>query len=471
MPASSRRTRASLVATLAVAGLVVGLVTPPSAAGPIPDPYYPLDGNVGYDVQHYDIRNTYRFDPVQLSGTTTITLVPDAELTELSLDFLLPVTAVTIDGVAADDFAPTDGAGHELSITPAAPLAAGEAVDVKVTYSGDPSAESYVGDTYWPSSDHEVVTIGEPHIATWWFPANDHPSDKATFDIRITTGRAKEVISNGRLVGREVDGTKATTHWRMAQPMTTYLAFFAAGDFKIEKGRARGHRFYNAVSRGLGDAATDRELRKLRKSAGITAWLEDELGDYPFSSTGGIVVDVGPGYALENQTRPIYSGGTVTWLIVHELAHQWFGDSVAVRRWKHIWLNEGFATYMEVRYAEAHGGKSTDAWLHRTYDGRKSSSTYWDIDISDPGAGFGNLFAHQVYERGGMTLAALRNVIGKPKFKALLQRWAASNRHGDATVPEFVALAEKMSDKDLGRFFYRWLKADRPPPDRTSFGL
>ena len=160
----------------------------------------------------------------------------------------------------------------------------------------------------------------------------------------------------------------ATTHWRMADPMATYLAFFAAGDFTIEtRPRPRADLLQRRVSQRLSASEEAYAHAMLRRSARITAWLEDELGDYPFATTGGLVTSFDPGFALENQTRPTYPRWIYPSVVVHELAHQWFGDSVSVARWQDIWLNEGFATYMERRYDETHGGVSTSRWLHRSY--------------------------------------------------------------------------------------------------------
>ncbi len=469
-----RRTRiaplltAALVGALA-SGSVVATNASGSAAEPqVPDPYFPEDGNVGYDVLHYDIRDSYRFADKHLAGTTTVRLEPLEELTSFNLDLLLTVESVEIDGVEAAFDKPDQ---HELTITPAEPLASGEPVAVTVKYHGFPARIAGDGPQPgdWLANRHEVVAMNEPHMAAWWFPSNDHPTDKATYDIRITAPRRREVVSNGVRVGRTVRERTATTHWRMTDPMATYLAFFAAGDFDVESGRAHGQRYYNAVSQQLGDRARRSNLALLRQSARITAWLEDELGDYPFATTGGLVTSLDPGFALENQTRPTYPAGPGLSTVVHELAHQWFGDSVAVQRWRDIWLNEGFATYLQVRYDEAHGGRTTDRWLHVMYRYYRQESSFWDLVVTDPGPA--SIFDSPIYNRGAMALAALRNKIGKADFRRLLRQWVATHEGGNVTAEEFEELAETASGKNLDAFFEAWLRAGTPPPSRSAYGL
>ena len=201
--------------------------------------------------------------------------------------------------------------------------------------------------------------MNEPHMAPWWFAANDHPRDKALMDISITVPEGKQVIANGRRIGRTVHGGNATTHWRADEPMVPYLAFFAAGSYAVDHGRRHGLPWYVAVSKQLPPRMRNASMRLMRQTPTLVGWLATQLGDYPFSATGGLATGLEPGFALENQTRPTYpafSGGRDR-TVVHELAHQWFGDSVAVENWRDIWLNEGAATFMEVRYTETHGGR------------------------------------------------------------------------------------------------------------------
>ncbi len=439
------------------------------------DPYFPLDGNAGYDVEHYAVHDTYRPGTDRLRGTTVVRATATEDLTRLSLDLVLPVDGVRVDGTAAEFSKPHR---HELEVQLPEPVDAGEQFTVKVRYHGRPASVSAEGarpnrDLYFHRPG-ETVAMGEPQNGAWWFAANETPEDKATFDITIRVPRGHEAVSNGALVSRRLAHGWVGWHWRVDEPITTYLAFFAAGQFRIRSGTTDGRPHVYAVSERLSDQDRRTALKRLRMTDEIEGWLTGALGGPPFGETGGVVAGIPIGYALETATRPVYpwsdrSPGGWRGLMVHELAHQWFGDDVAVRRWRDVWLNEGFATYTEWWHAEEHGGVSVAQHLQNTYDSLPADDGFWDVRISDPGPA--QMWSNPVYVRGAMTLAALRNRIGEADFAAFVEQWLGRHAQGHGTGAELRALAEEMSGEDLAGFFQHWLDEPSKPADTSENGL
>jgi aminopeptidase N len=472
--------RTHLVAALLGLALTGSMLTGAAASGAHPveaakagsmgmgDPYFPKDGNGGIDVLHYDVHDSYSFGSGRLSGKTKLDVRATQVLTRFDLDFLLPVRSVTVDGKRAR-FQQTGD--HELRIRPDAPIANGQQFRVTVRYAGVPASESSGGESNWLANESEVVSMNEPHIATWWFPANDHPRDKASFDIRITVPKGKDVIANGVLVDRRKKKGRTTTHWRAVEPMASYLAFFAAGSFETQSGSFNGRPYYVAVSRAIPEATRHSAMSLMLRSGEITAWLESQLGAYPFSTTGGVVTALPVQFALENQTRPTYPAvnSSAVPLVVHELAHQWFGDSVSVDNWRDVWLNEGFAQFLQLYYAEAHGGQPTQTWLTDTYDRYLPFDGFWNLRIDDPGRR--HLFDVPIYDRGAMAVQALRHRIGDAAFWQLLRTWVDQRRYGNGSIPAFQALAASVSGQDLTSFFDAWLHQKSPPAKTAANGL
>lgn len=434
---------------------VGGAVAGAAGAG---DPYLPDDGNGGYDVRGYDLdmRVTPRADP-ELTATATITADAVTALSRFDLDLTgLKVSKITVDGAPAT----YSRRGSELIVTPAKVIGKGR-FTVGVAYSGTPRAvnNGALGRYGWIPTGDGVFVGAEPDGAHTWFPGSDHPSDKATFGFRVTVPRGLTAIANGQLTGTQNGGTTTTYTWRERAPMATYLAMVDVGRFNVRAGRTPGGIPIYAAS----DPSVTPDVNTLYDQ---TAKITDEwvklFGPYPFDSTGGIVDNADVRFALETQTKPEYGEGIASdpAIIAHELSHQWFGDSVSLTRWSDIWLNEGFATYAEWLWDERLGRAPVKAQFTARY-ARTSDNELWKVAPADPGRD--ELFGSSVYERGAMTLQALRDRVGDERFFVILRDWAAAHRHGNATTADFIALAQRVSGKDLRTLFQVWLYGRQRP--------
>ncbi len=428
------------------------------------DEYFPELGNGGYDVAHYDLDLAYDPETDVLEGAVTIEASATDDLRRFNLDLLgMDVKLISVDGRRAE----FRRNGGELVITPSAPIETGEEFAVVVEYEGVPEPSvipGIEGDNGWLTTPEGSLTLNQPDGARTWLPSNDHPSDKASFTIRITAPDDLVAVASGVLVSSEPDPDDDTTTWvwEARDQMATYLLQVAIGDFVIEEETGPGGLALRHVfSRSVADdarapaSATSEHLRVLGEA----------FGPYPFE-TYGILVPIGapPGLALETQTLSLIPPGTVDAepILVHELAHQWFGDDVSPARWRDIWLNEGFATYAEWIWEESQG-QSIDSIARRNHDLLAESAS--DVVVSDPG--LDALFGFEIYVRGAMTLHALRVEVGDDPFFEILQTWVAEFGGGSATTDDFVRLAERVSGEDLGDLFHAWLdETDLPPLPR-----
>lgn len=453
---------------------------PSSAASPpvigadgIGDPYFPRAGDGGYDVTGYDIQ--VRYDPPtdRLEGHTTITAQATESLSRFDLDLRLPASAVTVDdrpaGIHQD--------GGKVEVTPAAPVRAGAPMTVRVDYAGVPSSvpDGPGMPSPWVRTPDGAVAVNEPDIAAWWYPCNDHPSDKATFTITAIVPAGLQVISNGALLGgpEPVGSGLARWRWQESEPMATYLAFVAIGNYDIVRRDTRFGLYLAAYDRGLDPQVADAARDSVERTPEIIEFLSGIFGPYPFRQLGGVVPDApNLNFALEDQTRPVYgpaffaSGQDIT-VVVHELAHQWFGDSVSVRHWSDIWLNEGFATYAQWLYTERTGGLSAAQTAAREYARYPADDNFWRIPPGSPGGG-AEVLNNAVYLRGAMALQALRAAVGDQNFFASLRAWATERAGHNGSVRDFLAVVKHVSGKDIDEVARTWLFTPARPPSPPS---
>lgn len=398
---------------------------------------------------HYNAQLRYMPKSGELQARTTIQAVSVEPLSEFSLDLDgLRVTTVLVNGERANF-----SRGHDkLLIVPATPVQPGSPFSVSVRYGGHPRLLHEPGSIDgWFRTEDGAAAVGESNGTATWLPCNNALADKASFNFHITVPANLKAIANGRLVSVSKQGSQKTFEWREAEPMDAYLAVIDIGRGELTRGKAVGVPTWTLVDPRL----TARWRRRISEVPAILRFESKVFGTYPFDAAGSVVDRVGFNNALETQTRPIYDLPPWRVVLVHELAHQWFGDSVGLRSWPDIWLNEGFATWAQWFYNERHGGPPARQVFIRLKRASPSSG-FWNPPPALP-KGPRDLFATSVYIRGAMTLEALRIKLGTPTMLTILREWAKDHRHGSAGTNEFMALAEQVSGQSLQPLFKRWL--------------
>ncbi len=519
---SPRRSRRLVgrVATLAVtAGLLVALptTTPAFAEAAVPgglsagDSLFPHQGNSGYDALHYDIdlavdvavsvvpntaaTSTFSAATARMTAQTT-----GAPLSSFGLDFQgagLTVSAVTVDGAPAtftrNEVTTTSNATtdvHKLIVTPATPVSG--TFTTEVSYSGTPSAHTDTDGSSegWNATVDGATFVNQPVGAMTAFPHNNTPSDKATwtFSLNIPTQlstsslvnpgpRAAAAVANGELVSKTPTngGARTTWVWDQTRQMASELSLISIGrydmlesDIVLASGRTIHEWSFLDPSMLPTNVISTNGVRAELK--GYLDFFESRYGIYPGGSTG-LVVDIVPStinYALETQDRPFFPTSAATTsnsTAIHEYMHQWFGDGVSPRDWNDIWLNEGPATFAETQYPNEGAGTSTTSTETANYDlwnSTAASSTRWKIAPAAMTQA-SQLFGWHVYNRGSMTLEALRGSIGDKAFRQVMRQWQDRYTQTSRRTTEFIALAEEISGRDLTAFFQDWLyDVDKP---------
>ena len=422
------------------------------------DSYFPLQGNGGYDVLRYDIVFSYDPGTKRMAGSTSLTALATQNLSRFNLDFTgLVVRYVKVNGAVAA----FSHQGQELTVTPRAGLRSGGAFTVDVGYDGNPT---HVVDPDgsiegWVVTSDGAYVVGAPQGAMTWFPGNHDLGDKATHTFRVTVPSGTTAVANGALTSKRTVGGQTTWAWTSREPMANWLATATIGRFNMTKVTTGSGMNYTFVDPSTGTAPTN----PVYQTPDIVSSLSTLYGPYPFYASGGVVDNApSPGYALETQTKPLYPFPPFTHLVVHEVAHQWYGASVTPTSWRDVWLNEGFATYTEWLWDERTSARSAQEHFDSAY-ARPSSDPFWQVRPGDPGPR--NLFHPTVYSRGAMTLQALRATVGDLAFFDILRAWADQFRHRSVTTQQFVDLAEQRSGRQLDDLFQRWLYM----PGKPSF--
>ncbi|MFD9221007.1 M1 family metallopeptidase [Streptomyces sp. NPDC060064] len=465
---SRRRLRATLLAA-ASATLVAAALPPPAPLG-IGDPLFPQLGNPGYDVLAYDIAFTYGGSNAEpLDAVTKIDALATRRLDRINLDFTHgTVSAVEVNGESAE-FA---SAGEDLVVTPPDAVEEGSPLRITVTHTSDPRGPADAGG--WVRTADGLAMANQADAAHRVFPSNDHPADKAYFTFRITAPSELTAVANGERTAKVRTGSTTTWAYRTVHPMATELAQVSIGRSTVVR-RQGPHAL--PVRDVVPTADRTRLEPWLKKTPEHLKWMERQVGRYPFESYGVLIAEANTGYELETQTlslfeRSVFTQGTfpewyVDSIMVHELAHQWFGNSVSPRTWSDLWLNEGHATWYEALYADEKAQRSLDLRMREAY----RQSDRWRADGGPPAAPKPpapgekiSIFRPVVYGGSALVLYALQQTIGKDAFGQLERAWVSGHRDRTATTADFAALASGIAGRDLSAFFREWLYGKRTPP-------
>jgi aminopeptidase N len=428
------------------------------------DDYFPEYGDLSYDVRSYDLSIDYKLESNHLSGRAVLEATALTDLDEISLDLRgLKVSKVSFDAVPIAKFSLKR---DKLVIRTKEVIEQGELFRMVIRYGGRPKPIPDGGDEMgWEELTDGVIVAGQTNGAPSWFPCNDRPTNKARYRIAVTTPSVYHVVANGTLASCHRGASTTTWVYEQPEPMATYLATVHVGRY---------------VSRTVPTSPVptsavlpERLLKRYNRAFGRQPEMMDffvrRFGPYPFRGYTVVITDDELDIPLEAQGLSVFGSNFLTddWesvrLVAHELAHQWFGNSLTLQTWRDIWLHEGFACYCEWLWSEESGSRSTheravDHW-------KKLAAKKQDLKLGDPGRE--SMFDDRVYKRGALLLHALRLSVGDDTFFELLREWVARNAHGSVTTRRFINLAEEVSGRDLGELFTGWL-AEVELPDLPS---
>ena len=430
------------------------------------DTYAPQSGDTSFRVLEYRLKLRYRVLTNRLDGEVVIVAAANEPLTSFRLDLVgLKADRVRVDDERRSSFRQGN---RKLTITPALGIATGQVFRVHIRYAGSPGPRtSRWGQVGWEHLEDGILVASQPTGAPTWFPCNDRPSDKARYRLEVTLEDGYTAAATGLLHSHVVSSGRGTWTFVEELPTASYLVALHIGRYAsaaMPLKRVPGTVFYPPALR----SAVFADLAALPD---MLALFERCFGPYPMGRYDVVVTADELEIPLESQGMAVFGAnhlsgtGASERLVAHELAHQWFGNSVGISRWQDIWLNEGFSCYAEWLWSEESGVLS--AHQQAKHHHALLADLPQDLVTSDPGPDA--MFDDRVYKRGALTLHALRRVVGDEAFFTILHAWCSGRKHATGTTADFIATAEQVSGQDLGGLFTHWLDHTRLPklPHRT----
>jgi aminopeptidase N len=432
-------------------------------SSPERDPYLPGHGDPAYSVERYDLELDYRVATNALRGVATIDLTALADLDSVRLDLHgLGVRRVTMGGRPVK-YRQDDSA---LVVRTGRMQPRGRARLV-IRYGGHPKPVNGIfGEAGWEELDDGALVASQPYGAPSFFPCNDRPSDKAAYRIEIDTESAYDVVASGVPTSGRREASRRRWVFQQDEPTATYLIAVHIGRYATVDVRGPVPiRIHHPPGERARAVAAFGDLGKMVK---VFSGL---FGPYPFRRYDAVVTHDDLEIPLEAQGMATFGRNFLVpgWanerLVAHELAHQWFGNSVTVQAWSDIWLHEGFACYAEWLWSERSGRRP--AAEHAAEHWARLAALPADLLLADPGAP--NMFDDRVYKRGALTLHALRRELGDGTFFDMVRDWAKRYRYGGVTTPLFVAHVEKWAGRSMDKVFQPWLFSRAVPvPPRNG---
>jgi aminopeptidase N len=442
-----------------MAGILRGREVTMAAVDVQADDLVPGHGDTSYSVVHYDLDLTYRHATNNLRGVAALRIDVTDPVPSLTLDLhALRVSSVVVAGAALKSWTHRRG---RLVIRFTRALAPGTSLDLVIRYAGTPRlVPGPDGQVGWEELTDGVLVAAQPYGAPSWFPCNDRPSNKATYRMTIRASSEYLVVANGRLTARMVGGSTTTWEYLQSQPMATYLATVQLGRYLTTDLPAAVP--VRLVYPPLREPAVRAAFARQADMVDVFVRL---FGDYPFDGYTVVVTDDPLEIPVEAQTLSTFGSNylRVDWdaerLIAHELSHQWFGNSVTARRWRDIWLHEGFACYAEWLWSE-HSGRQAAAWHARVHWNRLARLPQ-DLVLADPEAN--RMFDDRVYKRGALFLHALRVTFGDDAFFTFIRAWTTRYRYGSVTTEDLIDLADELLGPQAVPLADAWLMEVRLP--------